>query len=98
MKKLQPAQFQFVVRAKVKKGTRPTRKEIERVVEHWIKGTEEPPPGWNVRVIVWGRDGKREITEIDNSSRGEVLRSILQRGLLHAQFRVNTMGGGRIRL
>lgn len=91
-----PAQFQFVVTAKVRKGTRPNRSEIRSVVEHWIEGTESPEhPDWRVRVIIWDGSRKRSVEEIDDSPRGTVLRSILRRGLPRAAFRVNKMGRGR---
>lgn len=86
------AQFQFVVSARVRKGTRPTRTEVKLIVENWINGTEPSPEGWSVKVIIWNGSQKREVNEIDESSRGDVLRSVLQRGLPQATFRVNTMG------
>lgn len=87
-----PAQFQFVVQARVKKGNRPTRDQIRMIVEHWIEGTQTPPPGWKISVIIWDGGKQREITEIDESSRGAVLQETLRRGLPRATFRVNTMG------
>jgi hypothetical protein len=93
--KIHPAKFQFVVSARVKKGTRPKRTEIKEIVEHWIDGTEEPPEGWSIKVIIWdGAKTRREVNEIDDSPRGEILRSILRRGLRGASFRVNTLGRG----
>jgi len=89
-----PAQFQFVVTARVKKGTRPKTPDVKRIVENWIDGTEKPPEGWSVKVIVWDGSKKREVHEIDESSRGEILRSILRRGLPRATFRVNKVGRG----
>lgn len=92
MPKLHPAQFQFVVNARVKKGSRPTRQEVRLAVEHWIEGTEGEHPNWKIHVIIWNGGNKRQVTELDNSPRGEVLRSVLRRGLQGARFRVNTMG------
>lgn len=90
----QAAQFQFVVKARVRKGTRPTRDQIRIVVEDWIEGkyyTNEAL-GWEVNCIIWDGEKKRTVTKIDESPRGQVLKSILQRGLPRATFRVNTMG------
>lgn len=93
MPKLHPAQFQFVVTMRVKKGTRPTRSQVRSEVENWIKNGPTLK-GWKFSVIIWDRGQKRIVTELDDSPRGEVLRSILQRGLQRATFRINKMGGG----
>lgn len=94
MPKLHPAQFQFVVTARVKKGTRPSREEVRAVVEAWIEGTDSPHPDWIVKVIIWDGAKKRTVSKIDESFRGNTLRSILRRGLPQATFRVNKMGRG----
>lgn len=88
---IHPAQFQFVVTMRIKKGSRPTRAEVKDAVEHWIDGLDTPE-GWGFKVIVWDGSKKRTVNEIDESSRGAVLRSILQRGLPRASFRTNTVG------
>lgn len=94
MPKLHPAQFQFVVTARVKKGTRPSREEVREVVEHWIEGTASNHADWTVRVIIWDGSKERMVNEIDGSPRGEVLRSILRRGLPQAKFRIVKVGRG----
>lgn len=98
-----PAQFQFVVNARVKKGTRPSTKEVRPIVESWIEGTQanSAHPEWKISCIIWNGSIKRTITEFDESTpanfaRSQVLRSILRRGLQKATFRVNTLGGTRI--
>lgn len=98
MPKLHPAQFQFVVTMRVKKGTRPTRAQVREQVEHWIEGTPTIE-GFKCQVIIWNGSSERTITEFDysskaNATRSDVLKSILQRGLPRATFRVNPMGGG----
>lgn len=97
MSKLHPAQFQFVVTMRVKKGTRPTRAQVRREVENWIN--DGPTlKDWKFSVILWDGPKQRTITQFDysteaNAARSDTLKFILRRGLPQATFRVNTMGG-----
>ena len=88
------AQFQISVRTRLPRGTKVSNKLATEIVREWIE-TGEAPKHWHISVVIWDGSRKREITEIDSSSRGEALRGVLRRSLHGKTIRAKKMGKTR---
>lgn len=86
--------FQFNVRARVPKGSRVSNRLTSEIVRRWIEG-EHIPNRWSVRVVIWSGRSSREISELDDSPRGESLRNTLRSALKSGKIRFKKMGSHR---
>lgn len=86
----QTARFQISMR--VRKMRRLTNAEASKFVRGWIE-TGESPANISIKVVIWESNMKREITEIDNSERGEKLRNVLRRALQSGRLIIKALGG-----
>lgn len=86
----QTARFQISMR--VRNMRRLTNAEASKFARTWIESGKSPD-NISIKVVIWESDRKREVTEIDNSERGQKLRGILRRALQSGRLVIKAMGG-----
>jgi hypothetical protein len=84
-------QFQISIRARHPRGATFTNEFMRQVTERWIE-TGEQPHGFTVRVVIWSAGKQREISEIDSSERGEILRATLRGALQERRLVIKKVG------
>ena len=89
-----PHQFQFVVKGPRVNGKNPSAKSVSEIVLNWIKN-DTAPKGWEVKVIIWDGAKGREVSSIDKTHRGAILRSVLLEGLQRTKLRIKSMGNSQ---